>query len=110
MATIIVNAFHASSMSGMREESETRRLFFGKDTTDISVLIGQKFCARVGVDGEENYSLWFGQVLGVQLGHGLRLLTTVGEFVRVGGCWKLVLQNGNGGAETEFDFVQEAKE
>jgi hypothetical protein len=101
---VTINPSHATTQGGMYEEFSMRRLLFGDDKTDIMTIIDRKFCARVGTDGDERPSLWFGKVLGFELGHGTRMHTTVGTFALAGGSWKLVLQNGNAGATTEFDF------
>jgi hypothetical protein len=108
VTTTVVNSSYARSQSGMREEFDARRLFFGDETTDITVILDCKFCACVGVDSEEESpALWFGKVLGVKIGHGAPcLLTTVGDFVRVQGRWYFKLQNGGKGAATEFDFAE----
>jgi hypothetical protein len=97
---------NAHSMAGIREESAMRELLLGSEKKDLTELIDRSFCALVGVGEEEEPSLWFGKVLGLRMGGGRGLLTTVGEFRLIQGTWKLVLTNGNLGATTEFVFTE----
>jgi hypothetical protein len=109
MSEIIVvtaNPSHARTQSGMREEFSAREAIFGDDKTDITNILGKKFCARVGVDQEEGPVLWFGTVLGVRLGRApLTLITTVGDFSRGRGKWFFTDFHIKEGGVVEFDFV-----